>query len=74
MDRRLWVRVTASERGHWGCPTYQQTREVLTRLLQLNHQRYADDQAQALVQREKETRGTKGKRVPKKNDGRLSKF
>ncbi len=53
-------------------------REVLTRLLQLNHQRYAEEQA--LLQRDKlvlskaevGTKGTKGKRGRKKDDGQLS--
>ena len=45
-------------------------REVLTRLLQLNHQRYAEEVA--LLQRDKGTKGTKGKRGAKKDDGQLS--
>ena len=54
-------------------------REVLTRLLQLNHQRYEEDTAAGLhekgkksTQKGKGEKGTKEKKAPKKNEGQLS--
>lgn len=51
-------------------------REVLTRLLQLNHQRYAEEQAQAgKGAGETGSKGARGRgRKAKKDDGQLSMF
>ena len=53
-------------------------REVLTRLLQLNHQRYAEEVKAGLHEKGKKAApknvATKGKKSSKKNDGQLSMF
>jgi hypothetical protein len=60
------IRYTISENGR---------REVLTRLLKLNHERYAEEVRLGLHEKKTKRKSSKSKKAqPKKNDGQMSLF